>query len=452
MNGAGAAQAFYSTRLGPRVGRTPVALWLFLPLLVLYGRAHGLSSVALVAALTTLGLSLVLLNRCTRQPERHLFGLAILLTGTLLISVRGLTGRADLVNIPQDYRLPFSSYNQTVALGSLAISAMIVGYLAVRPRRVSGARNHNELGNGYLFQWVSYVMMASVAITGRVVLLMIFGLGGKGAKTSFPGAGHLLLAFVSVSRLLVASLLLHALRTHDPRRLRTALLLLISDAGVDVLGGSRGAVLQATILLGACWLVSTRFRIGWRTVAIGAVTMLVLFLGTSAAIEQRQRVSGGSDFEVIEFLMQRTSGTNRLAPIIDADVRIGWTTTMLQSESQIKEHIYNIPKFQPVGIGTHAIGIGYLAQGTFGAIVIGVLFGVVARLFDVAARFTTRPDSLGLYVVLALFFLQVMQGLGPARHLRELVAIITMAAILRAFFPTRMQYTRTSLRQPRRAA
>lgn len=113
------------------------------------------------------------------------------------------------------------------------------------------------------------------------------------AAVTAVGVSLILLGLNALSTLTIATLLLVTLQERNRSKLRTVLLLLAVDAG------SRGArriprcLIRGIILLLASWFVSSQIRLAWRTALTGVAVLLILILGTAAAIDQGQRVSNG---------------------------------------------------------------------------------------------------------------------------------------------------------------
>lgn len=406
-----------------------------IPFLIWYGQSNGLSAAALSAVALSLLLTAIVLRRAAPDARRRLASLSIVAAGSLLTSARALLGRHDLDNVPQGFLLPFSSYNRAAIFGSVGVALTLATYLLLDMLRVPGPERPYRNPTPSVVR--AFFWLSAAFIGARGMLLFGVGLGSKAVGSPFPGSGILHTALVQGVRLTVLSLAVSAAWSNSRRTWSLVVRLVAVDTAISILGGNRGAIFFTLALLAGARLSAKpiTYRPSARALTVLAVLPLLIYAVTRIAVVQRASLTGGIDFGVGEFLSLRISGMNRLGPVFDADLVVGWRTAVLRTNELINERIYGIigSRSESIGVGAPATGIGYLAAGTTGVYVVSVGIGVVARILDAFRRRAASALEIAVYVSASLTFLQAIQGLRFVVQVREALVLAVMWLLLRIF-------------------
>lgn len=289
-----------------------------------------------------------------------------------------------------------------VATGCGYLGGMYAGKRLSGRRRVHGAIL-SEQGIRVL------KVVGAALLLSRAALQLGWGIhvvGNSGTEIGLPLQGVLyhvtgnVLLFVGAS-LVVASG--RGLRGFASANLWWGLLVGILCVGgfgvLGAVGGSRGALFFSGIVLGGSLYAASLKK---AAVAVGLCLVTVGVLAYPAISATRPATGVGADAQPFELLAQRVGGIDSLVPLAGRGADLGlWEGTIRFNES-VKTVVYGLPVWAGMGYATTIWGAGFLIHGVGGALVFGVLMGVVAGSCDAVFRIFDDPISRGAHLTLAV--------------------------------------------------
>lgn len=274
----------------------------------------------------------------------------------------------------------------------------------------------------------------------RIVLQQVVGLHvvGKEPWILLPGRG-ILYHLTGFGLLYAGALLL--LESHGrPRTERIPLIsvgaacILIFGA-LGALGGSRGALFFAALMSAAVVnRLSNRGLRGKYAVAVGALALAALVIAP-VVTAQRGIVTANSSPATV--LLSRLGGAEAFAPLVPYRGQLDLSDLVFDFTQTINTAIFALPYGTPTGFAVTAWGIGFLAGGIGGVVLIGVLLGGAAALMDSWGHGSHGANSTALYLTgLVIFVIFVQEGTVLASA-NSLLAVLALSAGVRVLSLTK---------------
>ena len=386
---------------------------------------NQLSSILLLNLNAAVAMSV--LARTAFGPNRQIFGAAMATVAGIFVSFRSMLGEFNLGFLPQGYSIESESLGQLDLIAQLSVAFTLVTYASLNAVLPTATDRSAE-------RKTEFLPTIPIELVRRIALLLVtlrlalqtVGVGVKGTVSSLPFGANLFTLVDIFTPLSILALLVDGFASGSIRKTRLAISVLALDAVVISLGGTRGGVVDAGLLLAYAYF-GTGGRLDARSLVKALGVVASVLVGLNFAIGRRLEVSGGQDFGLIDFLLFRLPGFHRFAPVVDSDLRLGWLDAV--QPTAVKELVYQLPPESPTGIGTSWPGIGYLASGVTGMAIVGVLFGILAFAGDRSLLRVKTTSGLTLLIYLAGFASWSYSGARPRVEVRELVVLLAVALI-----------------------
>ena len=391
---------------------------LLLGLLVI-GARNGGSLIAVTLLMYNASVSLIIFSNTTFFGRRQIFGAGLAVVGGLFVSLRASLGEFNLEFLPQGYRIDASSLGALESQAQLSVAVTLTTYIALRTvwPDYRPATNISSLRQTLPF---GTVRKAAIGLVTIRLLLQFGGVGVKSAVGTIPLGANIFTVVEVLAPLAIVALLVEAFTSGDKKKLRFATALLALEAIVIAFGGARGGVVLAGTLFSFAFL-GTGGRVNKRTFfkALGAIAIGIV--GLQFSIGRRESIAGGTDFGLVEFLLLRLPGFHRLAPVLDRRVELGWIGAV--QPDAVKLNVYGLPDERVVNLGTSWPGLGFLASGLSGLLLISIVCGLLAFLGDRWLRRSKSTASLTVWIFLASFAVQAYSAARPRTEIRELLIL-----------------------------
>lgn len=403
----------------------------------LIGLIAGASTLSIIVFAVTIWATIPLATQVTTDGTRRIGALGLFLSGILLVGFRGLLGDWNLQFLPQGYRIEPEGLPRIEVLLQISVATTFASYgvfTALSPQHGSSTASIRSTIP------IAPVRFAALALTTVRLVVQGFGVGVKGGVVAIPYGANLSTILDVFTPLAIVALLVDGFVNREkPDRIRLAIGLLIFDTIVVTLGGARGGVLDAGILLAATYFGTggrLDFRVVLRAVLVGATVLW----GLDLSIGRRLELVDGSDFGLIEFLAFRLPGFHRAAPVLHADVNVSWVAAV--QPTTVKYFVYQLPESSITGVGSSWPALGFLAGGVWGMVLISSLFGAIFSLLDRRTRHADSSFDLAVYIFLTAYTLSAYSAARPRVEIRELFLVLTVYV----FFRRRARLSSTSLR------